>query len=623
MKDGDRMAYLHYYRYHKGEKQIPYRELAFLQGWELLNSHSLLRNLEGEIYPGQKYIYDGDSAASVDFKGNVYVNLYCRLTAVQWFYTLAHCLLHLAFGHFDKENIPEEIYTGMDTDRKLALWNKACDIYITRFLMDIRTGMPTCDDPAEEYSIKLNSEEKIYEHLCYLEENGERQDYGTTSRLHMDMVGLEHPVTYRGTEQNRFAARFYYAISHLTSETVSDAGGHIYDESRNTPARKAARWFIGHYPLLGSMAASYKLMEDADFCIRNEIEIAAVDAVRGEIYVNPACGFSEEEWKFVLAHELLHAGLMHHRRCQGRNPYLWNIACDYVVNGWLHEMQIGRMPLKGLLYDEDLKGLSAESIYDLIVKDLRRFSKLDTFRGYKKGDILSGGLPAFGKLQEGVCLDEFYRNTLREGLDFHLGRGRGLIPRGLAEEIYALSMPAIPWDVELARWFDSYFPPLEKHRTYARPSRRQSATPDIPRPRSVLQETDEQSRTFGVVLDTSGSVSTRGLGMALGSIASYAAAKEVPFVRVVFCDSCAYDAGYLPPEDIAGCVEVKGRGGTVLQQAVTLLERAEDFPKDGPILIITDGYIEDELRVRHEHAYLLPKGNKLPFQPKGKVFYFQ
>lgn len=111
--------------------------------------------------------------------------------------------------------------------------------------------------------------------------------------------------------------------------------------------------------------------------------------------------------------------------------------------------------------------------------------------------------------------------------------------------------------------------------------------------------------------------------MALGSIVSYAVAKEVPFVRVVFCDACPYDAGYLAPNDIAGHVEVKGRGGTVLQPAVALLEHAKDFPADGPILIITDGYIENDLRVHHEHAYLLPKGNKLPFQPKGKVFYFQ
>lgn len=619
----DSMAYLHHYRYHTEEKQIPYREQAFLQGWDLLNNHKLFHNLGGDIYPKQKYVYDADSAASVDFKGNIYVNMYCRLTAEQWFYTMAHCLLHLAFGHFDKANIPQEVYADKENHIKLALWNKACDIYITRFLMDIQIGMPTCDDPAEEYSIKLNSEEKIYEHLRYLKENGEIQDYGTTSRLHMDMVGLGHPIIYRKNEYNKYADTFYYEISHLASETVSNAGGHIYDESKNTPAMKAARWFIGNYPLLGSMAASYKLIEDADFCIRNEIEIAAVDAVRGELYVNPACGFCEDEWKFVLAHEFLHAGLMHHTRCQGRNPFLWNIACDYVINEWLHEMHIGVMPSKGLLYDEDLKGLSAESIYDRIVKDLKKFLKLNTFRGYKKGDILSGENPGFGGGEGGICLDEFYRNMLREGLDFQLEPKRGLIPEGLIEEIYALSMPAIPWDVELGRWFDTYFPPLEKHRTYARPSRRQSSTPDIPRPRSVLQEIDEQSRTFGVVLDTSGSVSKRELAMALGSIASYAAAKEVPFVRVVFCDAFAYDAGYMSPEEIAGHVEVKGRGGTVLQPAVTLLERAKDFPADGPILIITDGYIEKDLFIHHEHAYLLPKGSKLPFRPKGKVFYFE
>ena len=38
-------------------------------------------------------------------------------------------------------------------------------------------------------------------------------------------------------------------------------------------------------------------------------------------------------------------------------------------------------------------------------------------------------------------------------------------------------------------------------------------------------------------------------------------------------------------------------GGTVLQPGVDLLEAAEDFPKDGPILIITDGYVEEKIRI--------------------------
>lgn len=623
MRKEGTMPNLHYYRYVAPNEKIPYNEQIFLQGWHLIENHPLFGKLLGHIYLKQKYTYDADSAAIVDNKGNIYINIYCKKTGDEWFYIIAHCLLHLAFAHFDKDTIPSDVYAGNTIETKLALWNKACDIYITRFLMDIQIGTPICDDPSNGYTIKLSSEEKIYRHLLSLHEDGTLQPYGTTSHSHMDMAGLAHPNEYKNNESNSYAAQFYYSISHLTSETLSDVGGHVYDKNKNTPVLKAARWFMGNFPLLGSMAASYKITEDYSLCIRNEIEIAAVDAIRGEIYVNPTCGFSEEEWKFVLAHEFLHAGLMHHKRCQGRNAYLWNIACDYVINSWLHEMNIGIMPSKGLLYDEELKSLSAETIYDKIIKDLKKYSRLNTFRGYKKGDILADELPTFGGLHEGVRLDEFYRNVLREGLDFQMERGRGFLPEGLIEEIYALSMPVIAWDVKLGKWFDTYFPPLEKHRTYARPSRRQSATPDIPRPRTVLCEIDEKNRTFGVIIDTSGSVSTRELGMALGSIASYAVAKDVPFVRVVFCDANAYDAGYLSPEDIARQVEVKGRGGTILQPAVNLLERANDFPNDAPILIITDGFIEENLYIHHEHAYLLPKSGKLPFHTKSPIFYFE
>ena len=179
--------------------------------------------------------------------------------------------------------------------------------------------------------------------------------------------------------------------------------------------------------------------------------------------------------------------------------------------------------------------------------------------------------------------------------------------------------PPVPWDVELARWFDAHFAPLEQRRTYARPSRRQSATPDIPRPRWAPDAGAEDGRTFGVILDTSGSMDRTLLAKALGAIAGYALARDVPAARVVFCDVAAYDQGYLPPEAIAGRVRVRGRGGTILQPAVDLLERAEDFPPDGPLLIITDGFC-DRLRVRREHAFLVPQGRRLPFVQKGPVF---
>ena len=66
-------------------------------------------------------------------------------------------------------------------------------------------------------------------------------------------------------------------------------------------------------------------------------------------------------------------------------------------------------------------------------------------------------------------------------------------------------------------------------------------------------------------------------------------------------------------------MKVRGRGGTRLQPGIALLERAPDFPKDGPILLITDTECAP-LRCSREHAFLIPMGKRLPFTPRGPVF---
>ena len=249
--------------------------------------------------------------------------------------------------------------------------------------------------------------------------------------------------------------------------------------------------------------------------------------------------------------------------------------------------------------------------------------KKNTFRGNGQGDIMGKRTPgSFGGASRGVSLDEFYRNALGQGLEYELARrGRGFLPAGLEQEIRALAVPPVPWDVKLSEWFNAHIRPLEKHRSYAHPSRRQSCTPDIPRASYVITESEKSSRTFGVIIDTSGSMSNEEIGKALGAVASYAASRDVLAARVVFCDAAAYDAGYMTPDDIAGRVKILGRGGTRLQPAIDLFQRAKDFPKDGPILIITDGGIEDHLDIKREHAYILPAGYRLPFKARGEVFY--
>ncbi len=610
----------------KQENKITKNEQQLLDGLALFKSHPLFGKLYIHTDMVSKSRLGSNIPAKVSSSGWIYLNKDCDRQPAQWAYIIAHCMLHLSFGHFDAERMPG--YMQQITEKKQKwvnqydpdLWNMACDIFIARFLADIKFGKSDIDATKLAVFGSGADELKIYH---YLESNHvpvKIDTFGTAGEF-PDMIGTDSPLTY-DYGKNSYITEFAYALAESVRSVIDTAGNMSADHSKHKSImQKAADWFINHYPLLGGLATGFKVVNTVGKEELKDIEIAAVNVVLGEIYVNPASGLTLEEWKFVLAHEYLHAGLQHHARRKGRDPYLWNIACDFVINGWLHEMQLGSMPQNGLMYDESLKNMSAEEIYDRLTHQIRRNAKLGTFRGYGKGDIIDKGwTPDHNKP---TTLDDFCKSALRSGLEYHTSTGRGFIPAGLIEEIKALSMPPVPWDVELAKWFDTWFMPVEKHRTYARPSRRQSSTPDIPRPSWVRPELPEYSRTYAVIIDTSGSMSPEMIGKALGAAASYSVAKEVPLVRVIFCDADAYDAGYMAPEDIAGRVIVKGRGGTALQPAVDLLENAKDFPKDGPILIITDAGIEPDLIVRHEHAFLIPDGARLPFRPKGKVFYFK
>ena len=583
----------------------------YLRAVDLLEKHPMYAPLVARVRFIRKEhnVCPEKGWAVVTKEGTIHVHPTRRAEVNEWVYVLAHNLLHLGFGHFVEKEQP-------------AVWNIACDCFIAKFLQDMKLGTPPVElSYAVDFSGK--SEEDLY--LQFLERGipEHMKLFGTGGERQPDLLFADKSVRYSYKRDVNWESLFGKGLSQAVQSAVSVAGGYSAalggEEDQLSSAQKAKKWFINHFPLLASLAANFTVIEDQQICQRLEISVAAIDVTTREIFFNPSAGLDEEESKFVMAHELLHAGLRHHERCLGRDSYFWNVSCDYVINQWLLEMNVGQLPKIGVLQDPELKGLSAEAIYDRIVTDLRTYRKLYTFRGIGQGDIIDRGNPHFWEIKEGTGLDDFYKSALSQGLIYHQEQGRGTLPAGLVEEIHALGQPPIPWDVELARWFDNHFPPLEQRRTFSRISRRQSSTPDIPRPVWIDKENNLDGRTFGVVLDTSGSMDNKLLGKALGAIASYSLSRDVPYARVVFCDAAAYDAGYLSPDDIADRVKIKGRGGTVLQPGIDMLEKAEDFPKDGPILMITDGYC-DRIRVSRSHAFILPKGKNLPFVPKGPVF---
>ena len=595
---------------------------AFHDGVALLNQHPIFAPLYARVHvvrTEETSFCPRDGWVLAKQQGHLHVHPKRLAEPAQWAFVLGHGLLYHAMAMFQKDRAD------------WPAWCAACDLVIVRFLQAVRLG-------ATPGHVNLPDGLPGWDEVRWYREfadNGVPAWCTDLSPAGPGATGMSAPATWAAVPAPRYRYHppaqqaswgdvFAAGIANSVTQAVEVAAG--VRESLGTQrtqlrssSERARSWFISSFPLLGAMVSAFEFVESAEIARREEISVAAVDEAARTIYLNPAVGLSELEARFVIAHEVLHVALRHLGRRQGRDPYLWNVACDYVINDWLIQMQVGVPPAIGLLHDEQLKNLSAEEVYDRIVVDMRRMRKLLTLAG-RQGDMLERRLS-----REAVPftdLDAFYKEQLSKGLALHEHQGRGLLPARLIEEIRALLQPVIPWDVKLAHWFDHHFPPIEKVRSYARLSRRQSATPDIPRPRQIVDPRWLDGRTFGVVLDTSGSMDRHLLAKALGAIASYAMAKDVPAVRVIFCDAQAHDEGYMPAEAIAGRVAVKGRGGTVLQPGIDRLQAAADFPKDGPVLVITDGQC-DTLAIRREHAFLLPQGRRLPFPPRGEVFYLE
>ncbi len=541
------------------------------------------------------------------------LNYQKNLSAEEWLYIISLALLHIGLNHIRPEqNTPQ--------------WHIACELFVRSFISNLKPGHIPRDFPViDTLGLPLRSEESLYQYFSKQEQRLDKyKNCGIGGSLPSWVISGGAEKLPEPVEKFRTQA-FVKGLRKTVKNVIEEASSQQYNGKLSAEIKAAQSWVINSFPLLSALASSFKLIEDEAICHTLQIEIAAVQPELREVYINPRWSFSENELRFILAHEFLHVGLRHEIRLQGRDPYFWNIACDYVINGWLMEMGVGILPSNGLLYDEKLKERSAEDIYDEIVKSLRwqrRLKKTQTPRGYGKPDVITERLPTWWTRGEGVDLDAFYRRSLQEGQKWYADRDRGYLPAGLIEEIKALNQPPIPWDVKLVQWLDQFFPPLEKRRSYARMSRRQSATPNIPRPYWMSPDEHRETRTFAVVLDTSGSMTRTELAKAIGAIASYALSRDVTAVRIVYCDAQPYDAGYIVSEALLHQIEIRGRGGTVLQPAINLLQQAEDFPDNGPVLIITDGVI-DRLEIRQPHAYLMSQGQRLPFNTNAPIFYYQ
>src|SRR5690349_20583074 len=96
---------------------------AFTQGLKLVAEHPLFCRLLSsapEIIRRQGVVYPEKGLAYVFSNGQIHVHPTRRAEPAEWAYAIAHCLLHLAFGHFQPQTHQRE-------------WDLACDLAVYRF----------------------------------------------------------------------------------------------------------------------------------------------------------------------------------------------------------------------------------------------------------------------------------------------------------------------------------------------------------------------------------------------------------------------------------------------------------------------------------------------------------
>ena len=90
----------------KSQQRISPGEQRLNQGLSLHKNHPLFSKLNGMLHIRSKQTMGKETAAIVRSNGDIFLNKDALLSPMEWAYTIAHCQLHLAFGHFDAQTMP-------------------------------------------------------------------------------------------------------------------------------------------------------------------------------------------------------------------------------------------------------------------------------------------------------------------------------------------------------------------------------------------------------------------------------------------------------------------------------------------------------------------------------------
>jgi len=355
------------------------------------------------------------------------------------------------------------------------------------------------------------------------------------------------------------------------------------------------------HPFFGNMATRLRILSADDWC-----PTAAVDG--RNLYFNTQFfnAMSNKEIEFVIAHEILHCVFDHLDRREDRDPMIFNISADYIVNNTLVRDRIGEMPkLVNCFQDFKYEGWTSEEVYDDIFKkydeeQLKQLGELldEHLDWGDDGDGNEGGSegqegedsngnktskkrPSYSKEDLRKIRDEVKESMLSAAQS----AGAGNVPAGVERMIKELTEPKMNWREILRQQIQST---IRNDFTFSRPSRKGWHTGAI-----LPGMNFDTTIDICVALDMSGSIGNPQAADFLGEIKGIMDEFKDYNIKIWCFDTKVYneqDFSADGGEDLMD-YEIMGGGGTDFMANWHYMKENDIVPKK--FIMFTDGYAWD------------------------------
>ena len=320
-------------------------------------------------------------------------------------------------------------------------------------------------------------------------------------------------------------------------------------------------------PFFGALILFAKIEENLD------IPTAATDGKK--VYFNPKflATLSPTELDGVMLHEVLHAALLHNQRRGERDPQLWNIAADIVVNGIVLKQNGLKLPANPVI-SSNLEKYQVEEVYKVLF-DSKKEMKLDPTLGM---DLI--GEPGKESTDSKSDTDSteqegYWKRAWQQAEALHRINLHGDLPAELARHIKDITEPKLDWKTMLWRFL------VQTPMDFCNWDRR------FIHNGMYLESLGGESLKAYVAIDTSGSIDRNILQQFLSELRGIL--KSYPHInlKLYYADADIYGPYELGEND--DLPEPKGRGGTRFEPFFEAIE--EDAGDEESVSIyLTDGY---------------------------------